>query len=300
VTGDGSNLRAFVNGILQGSAAYGGSGYNGGAITPSVGSYNNGSWSSGILGLMDNVRISKGVARYTANFNPTPNVGTNPKEGAFDDSASTWWGSVQTGANVSGASYIGYNFGSPVTPKAFTIKQHANYIGSVKVQRSSDGSSWVDVQTITISENNTKNAYSFSNSTSAQYWRLLANDNPSSGSWQVEEIEFMVGAKNDMTLISNGFTAEATPSEIRIVLFEEDVDSIEINTDLKAWVSRDGGTTWTQITLVDEGDYESSKRILAGSISVSSQPSGVAVKYKVTTHNNRNMKFHGASLGWKA
>jgi len=158
----------------------------------------------------------------------------------------------------------------------------------------------VDVQTVTISENNTKNAYSFSNSTSAQYWRLLANDNPSSGSWQVEEIEFMVGAKNDMTLISNGFTAEATPAEIRIVLFEEDVDSLELNTDLKAWVSRDGGTTWTQITMVDEGDYESSKRILAGSISVSGQPSGVAVKYKVTTHNNRNMKFHGASLGWKA
>ena len=37
---------------------------------------------------------------------------------------------------------------------------------------------------------------------------------------------------------------------------------IKLNTDLKIFVSRDGGSTWIQVSLIDEGDYETNKRIL--------------------------------------
>ncbi len=53
------------------------------------------------------------------------------------------------------------------------------------------------------------------------------------------------GGVDNMTLISDSFTAVATPDNARIVLFEEDVDSITLNTDLKVFATRDAGQTFT-------------------------------------------------------
>ena len=102
----------------------------------------------------------------------------------------------------------------------------------------------------------------------------------------------------DITMQSNGFTAESAPSTIRAVVFEEDVDTVTINTDFKLYVSRDGGTNWSQITLADEGDYATGKQIWSGEVDVSGQPSGTSVKYKITTHNTKQCRVHGISLSW--
>ena len=59
---------------------------------------------------------------------------------------------------------------------------------------------------------------------------------------------------DNMTLLSNAQTAQADPAEGRLMLYEEDVDAITLDTDLKGYVSRDGGTTYTQTPLVDDGD----------------------------------------------
>jgi hypothetical protein len=102
----------------------------------------------------------------------------------------------------------------------------------------------------------------------------------------------------DMTLISEPQTAEVEPKTARIVLFEEDVDAVTLNTDLKAYVSRDDGTTWTQITLADEGDYGSGKRILTGQVGITAQPSGTDMRYKIETDNDKELKLHGVALTW--
>lgn len=220
---------------------------------------------------------------------------------AFDNSNSSYWGSSQTTTNVSGAAYIGYDFGVGVTKAitGFTIKQHAanQAINSVKVQGSANGSSWSDVATVSITADTNKNTYSFSNSTAYRYWRLLANANPSSGSWEVEEIELTMSSNMDLRSVA--FTAEAVPSEGRLVVFEEDVDAVTVNTDLLAYISRDNGSTYTQVTLADEGDYETSKRILAGSVSLAGQPSGSSMIYKLVSDNLKNLKIHGTALSWK-
>lgn len=106
------------------------------------------------------------------------------------------------------------------------------------------------------------------------------------------------GVTNNMVLISNSNTADAQPDNARIVIFEEDVDSITINTDLKAYISRDGGTTWTQVTLADEGDYETGKQILTGSVDISGQPAGTSMEYKIETLNNKDLKIHGVGELW--
>jgi len=103
---------------------------------------------------------------------------------------------------------------------------------------------------------------------------------------------------NNMNLNSTNFTAQSQPDTARIVLFEEDVDSITLNTDLKAYASRDDGTTWSQITLVNSGEYEPSKNILSASVDISGQPAGTDMKYKIETLNNKDLKLHGASLSW--
>jgi len=97
----------------------------------------------------------------------------------------------------------------------------------------------------------------------------------------------------NMTLVSNSTEAEANPDTVRIVVFEEDVDAITENTDLKAYASRDNGGNWVQATLTDEGDYESGQRLLTGEADVSGQASDKTVKWKVETLNEKDCKIHG-------
>lgn len=93
--------------------------------------------------------------------------------------------------------------------------------------------------------------------------------------------------------------ATSAPSDVRIVIFEEDIDEVILNTDLKAYVSRDGGTTFTQVTLADEGGYIENARVLSGVADVSGQPSGTNVVYKIVTDNLKVLKIHGVGISWK-
>ena len=102
----------------------------------------------------------------------------------------------------------------------------------------------------------------------------------------------------DMVLTSNETEAEAIPTDGKLIILEEDVEAITVNTDLKAWVSRDDGSTYTQLTLVDEGDFDDSKRILVGDDDISAQPSDKTMRYKLTTHNEKELKIHATGLLW--
>lgn len=101
------------------------------------------------------------------------------------------------------------------------------------------------------------------------------------------------------TLISEGFTAVSQPDDGRNVIFIEEVDALVLNTDIKAFISRDDGTTYSEITLVNRGEYQNGKNILAGSVDISSQPAGTTMRYKIQTFNNKNLKIHGNGLSWK-
>jgi len=102
---------------------------------------------------------------------------------------------------------------------------------------------------------------------------------------------------NNMTLISNAITAEAAPSTARIMILEDDVDAITLNTDLKAYVSRDG-TNYTQITIADEGNYNGTKRILSAEATISSS-TGTSMKWKIETLNNKDLDLYGVGVVWK-
>jgi hypothetical protein len=107
---------------------------------------------------------------------------------------------------------------------------------------------------------------------------------------------------NNMTLISNAQTAQAAPTEGRLMLYEEtSTGSTTLDTDLKGYISRDGGTTYTQTPLTLDTTYETGKTLVSGSVDISGQPSGTSMKYKIETLNQSASKvcrLHGASLLW--
>jgi len=101
------------------------------------------------------------------------------------------------------------------------------------------------------------------------------------------------------TVISSAFATTSVPTSSRIVVFEEDIDSPTLNTDIIASISRDGGSTYTTATLSDSGYVtgSSGQRILTGQATISGQPSGQSMRWKLALANNQ-VKIHGVSLSW--
>jgi hypothetical protein len=101
------------------------------------------------------------------------------------------------------------------------------------------------------------------------------------------------------TIISNAFTSTSVPTSSRIVVFEENVDTPTLNTDIIASISRDGGSNFTTATLTDSGYVtgSSGQRILTGTAVISGQPSGQSMRWKLALANNA-VKIHGVALQW--
>lgn len=110
---------------------------------------------------------------------------------------------------------------------------------------------------------------------------------------------------SNMTAVSNSVTAQSVPTKSDFVmLMENEQGTATLNTDIKAYVSRDGGSTFTQGTLVDEGTYATNTKILAfHDLDISSQPSGTSMVYKIETLNqasgSKSTSVKATSLGWK-
>jgi hypothetical protein len=108
------------------------------------------------------------------------------------------------------------------------------------------------------------------------------------------------GSTTSTTIVSNAFTASSAPTTSRIVVFQENVATPTLNTDIIASISRDGGSNFTTATLSDSGYVtgSSGQRILTGTATVSGQPSGTSMRWKLALANNA-VKIHGVSLQWK-
>ena len=116
---------------------------------------------------------------------------------------------------------------------------------------------------------------------------------------QTSGITFAGPGGGSSTIVSNTFTSSSVPTTSRIVVFEENVDTPTLNTDIIASISRDGGSTYTTATLTDSGYVtgSSGQRILTGQAAISGQPSGQSMRWKLALANN-TVKIHGVSLQW--
>ena len=108
----------------------------------------------------------------------------------------------------------------------------------------------------------------------------------------------------NMTLVSTAQTASSAPSTADFhALIENATGTATINTDIKAYVSRDNGSNWTELTLVDEGTWGTNRKVLAAHDASITSASGTSVRYKITTHNqslgSKKTKVYATSVGWK-
>jgi hypothetical protein len=117
---------------------------------------------------------------------------------------------------------------------------------------------------------------------------------------------------DNMLIQSEGFEANYVPSSARIVIFQDytnlDPQNVLPNVDIKAFVSRDGGTTFSQVTLVREMDIPiegytsflgSYANFYVGTVDLSTQPNGQLLVWKITTHNNVRSWLRSVALNWR-
>jgi hypothetical protein len=313
---NGNNLYAFVDGIQVGSTAdvTGVTIYDPATTSLFIGAIYSGAGDDGVK-QFDEIRISKGIARHTSNFSkPTvPYLPTN----YFLQSYSEGTIKTQGSYSLKGIAEITDSLNKTLTR---TIGSPIDLTGINQIK--------FDIRSNRIGANIKIGIHDSGGTTSEKTYTIIDADTWETVTWDISGVSdankdaidkiiitiinadaantFYIdnmfageSITNNMTLISTTTTAVATPTKSRIVLFEEDVDSITLNTDLKAYMSRDGGTTYTQHTLVNEGNYDTSKRILASeSIDISGQPSGTSMKWKVESLNNKDLKLHGVGNNW--
>jgi len=170
---------------------------------------------------------------------------------------------------------------------------------------SNDGIAWtvLDTQTAqTFATVATTNVYSIANTIPYLYYRLNITAVNGDPNWlQFGQLLMQTQAITaDMILVSNAVTAVTQPSTANVILSEGDIDAVTLNTDLVATVSRDGNTTKTAVMLIDQGLSAIGRRILQGTVDISTQPAGTSMVLEITTANGKSLGLYGSSLGWKA
>lgn len=175
------------------------------------------------------------------------------------------------------------------SPNAFTF------------EGSTDNSTWVvlDTQTSQSWTALETKVFLLSSTANYRYYRLNVS---AAGSTKVaiSEMELLgTASATNMTVISDPFTADSAPSSARLMFFVKPVDSITINTDVVGAVSRDNGTTYTNATLVEVIEYSDGTKVYeAENVDISGQPSGISMRWKLTTANLKSVEFSAALLQW--
>jgi hypothetical protein len=104
----------------------------------------------------------------------------------------------------------------------------------------------------------------------------------------------------NMVLQSVGYVSNYVPTSARVVIFEEDIDVMEQNVDLKVEVSRDGGTTFTTCLIAKDQEFgDGTLNLFSGSVDLQGQPNGELLVWRLTTQNNKDCRIRGVSLSWR-
>ena len=105
-----------------------------------------------------------------------------------------------------------------------------------------------------------------------------------------------------MTLISTATTAQSVPTKGDLVMtYTDGIGTATINTDIKAYVSRDDGSNYTQGTLASQGTTGGHTILTFHDLDISGQPSGSTMRYKIETLNQgtgKATRIQAVSLGW--
>tara|TARA_R110000765_G_scaffold191273_1_gene296519 strand:+ start:101 stop:1588 length:1488 start_codon:yes stop_codon:yes gene_type:complete len=233
---------------------------------------------------------------------------------AFNDDLSTRWA-----ASSNNTGWVQIDLGAGNEKTLVKIIMHANgggdnqCVDGFTFLGSNDGSSFTTLYTMANGQATTEfgtgagpslATFNFTNTTAYRYYRVNITQTGTSSSRSLATVYELYGYEAvttpaSMTIVSDTFTAQTAPSEASLVLLHQPISSVTLNTDVLAYISRDGGTTYTQGTLADGGEYSTGINILTiNGLDISAQPSGTNMKYKIVTANVKEQRFHGVWLQW--
>jgi hypothetical protein len=105
---------------------------------------------------------------------------------------------------------------------------------------------------------------------------------------------------HDITLVLHDWEAsENDPDEAYCVLDLEPVDAVTLDTDVRAYVSMDDGAHYEQISGLAVFREIGDRDYVRGDVAGLSGRNDRTMRLKITTHNSKNVRVHGAALGVK-
>jgi hypothetical protein len=118
------------------------------------------------------------------------------------------------------------------------------------------------------------------------------------GGFHTAQLGSIIG---DLTLTSSTSTALTQPTTADVVMtYTNGAGTATVGTDLKVYVSRDA-STYTECSMTSQGTTGGYTILTAHNVDISAQPSGTAMRYKITTHNqdaSLETRIQAISLGW--
>ena len=239
-------------------------------------------------------------AIYDSQYDNAAFKGTN----AFDGSSTTFWASALSGGAAVNAAYIGQDFGKAASVASINyvpVTNGSNSFTSGSFQYSDDKSNWTTFATSTTL--NTSQTINVPSGTGQhRYWRLLVTS-ATSAQPAIAELTMngtITMAGGSMVLQSATLaSAVASPSAARVLVQVDGTSAaFTLNTDLLAFFSRDGGTTFTQGTLsLVQAMPDGTTIYDTGYFSVAGQPAGNStMTYKLTTPTAKAIVLTGVSM----
>lgn len=176
------------------------------------------------------------------------------------------------------------------------IVNGGSFSQDVKLQYSDDGTTYTDtnVTSAVAAVNPTGVTAAVNDYGVHRYWKIALNG---SNFMQATTVNLYERIRGDMTLIPTAITAGAAPGTVDVYMLHKAVDSVTLNTDLKARVSRDNGSTWSgYVTLAEVCQYDANYKLLKGSADLSALASGTSVKWEITTLNTKSQRVRAAAM----
>lgn len=170
------------------------------------------------------------------------------------------------------------------------------------VRGSNNGTDWTTVDTrsgIVWSGAKQVQTFTVQSPGSYLYYELHMTVAASAAALQVIEWA-MTTAPQNMSLRSAPFTATAAPGKAMLMVRASGSSALTAGVDLKGFVSRDDGVTWTEASLtagIATGGFTTFE---APDIDLSAQPTGTAMKWRVDTVATKAPKIDAVVLQWNA
>lgn len=228
----------------------------------------------------------------------------HPKNYGFDDNDTTEWWSDNTDKTVCS---LGQDFTTSKAINRVKIKDAGDASSyrpqQIYIESSANGTDWDIMATKAYGDHTNLQTFDFTNPWLHRYWRVRGADNINGANrWKIAEME-MLSVPSGFTLNSISVAAESNnPVTGRVVLFVDyNGETVTLNTDIKAYVSMDGGSNWDQVTLELSGGFDTSdsdKKILVGEGALTARDNK-NMEIKFETLNSKNVYLEAWGPFWR-